>query len=365
MNWVSIGAILLVSFIAFGVVFLMMKTRGMSPKAFVEFIKKNKEYTAVKIVRNDETVVSYQEEKMLPLASTAKMIIAVAYAKQAAAGEIDPNEKISLSTLNSFFIRKTDGGAHEAWLSEINNQDPVTLAQVAEGMMHYSSNANTDYLLHRLGLERVNEVPAEIGIADHEDIYPFVPALAIPYILMEEQNITLTGAIAKVRDMPLEEYREKAVEIMNQWLEKPLPKDKKLMLVKSLIMDVQKIWSDRLPRSNAKSYADFMKKLNDKTFFSQEVHEHLDPLLEPLMSSPENQTWLKHAGKKGGSTAMVLTFSMYATDLEGNRTEAAFFTDQLMLLDQVRLSKSLNEFQKAILKDENFRRYCQDAFRQD
>jgi D-alanyl-D-alanine carboxypeptidase len=41
---------------------------------------------------------------MMPLASTVKIIIAIEYAEQAAQGQINPDEKISLSELNCHII---------------------------------------------------------------------------------------------------------------------------------------------------------------------------------------------------------------------------------------------------------------------
>ncbi|MBM7578732.1 serine hydrolase [Jeotgalibacillus terrae] len=363
MNWILIGSLLIALLIGGGAAFFAYKTRKIKPHGFIELIRQHPDSTALKVERNGEVLAAHQEDLMLPLASTAKLVIAVEYAKQAAAGTLDPQEKVSLSELEPFYFKRTDGGAHAAWLKEINHQDPVTLAQVAEGMMNYSSNANTDYLIHRLGLDRINESLEEIGLMDHEPIFPFVSALAVPYTLMTEQNLTHEGANAEVRELSKEEYRNMTVMIMNRWLKLPLTDAEKQQVLKTLNAPAQRNWSDHLTRSNAKTYTAFMEKLNSKTFFSTGVHSHLDPLLEPLMESPHNQEWLKHAGQKGGSTPHVLTFSLYATDLEGNRTEISFFADNLVLLDQMRLSKSMNDFQKAILRDESFRRDLTESLR--
>ncbi|MCJ7842041.1 hypothetical protein MUB24_14245 [Lederbergia sp. NSJ-179] len=73
------------------------------------------------------------------------------------------------------------------------------------------------------------------------------------------------------------------------------------------------------------------------------------------MTKPSNQEWLAHAGQKGGSTAFVLTMSMYATDKEGNQTELAFFANDLSTIEQAKLSKNINAFQLKFLTDEKFR----------
>eukprot|EP01034_Spumella_vulgaris_P007163 gene7163-9124_t len=73
----------------------------------------------------------------MPLASTVKIILAIEYARQAAAGEIDADEVVPIAELEKFHVDNTDGGAHESWLAS------------------FSSNANAEWLLDKLGSEKV------------------------------------------------------------------------------------------------------------------------------------------------------------------------------------------------------------------
>ncbi|RWR08963.1 hypothetical protein [Siminovitchia fortis] len=57
----------------------------------------------------------------------------------------------------------------------------------------------------------------------------------------------------------------------------------------------------------------------------------------------------------GGSTAFVLTNAMYAEDKKGNRTEFAFFANDLGMIEQMQLTRKLNSFQLKILTDPSFR----------
>lgn len=38
-------------------------------------------------------------------------------------------------------------------------------------MITYSSNANTDYLINKLGIDSINARAAALGISQHEDVY--------------------------------------------------------------------------------------------------------------------------------------------------------------------------------------------------
>jgi D-alanyl-D-alanine carboxypeptidase len=130
-------------------------------------------------------------------------------------------------------------------------------------------------------------------------------------------------------------------------------------------MDIQKIWSDRLPRATTEGYVSIMNKLNSKMYFNDTVHKYLDPLMEQIMKNPSNQEWLVHAGQKGGSTAFVLTIAMYATDKDGNKTELAFFANDLTLIEQAKLSRNMNGFQLKFLKDAEFRAFVKKELSND
>lgn len=124
-------------------------------------------------------------------------------------------------------------------------------------------------------------------------------------------------------------------------------------------MDVQRIWSNRLPRSTSEDYVYIMEKLNNKTYFDEDTYKYLDPVMEQLMENPNNREWLVHAGQKGGSTAFIITTAMYATDKDGNQTELAFFANDLTSLEQTKLSRNLNGFKLKFLKDAEFRTLIQ------
>lgn len=157
----------------------------------MQFIKEHKEdeNISVAIHYNQQHWVELNTKEQLPLASTVKIIVAIAYAQQAADGRINPQEQVDLKELEAFYIPKTDGGAHKAWLAQLNLQgaDSVPLSEVANGMIAYSSNANTEYLMHVLDFQIINDVLTQLNVEDHEPLYPIVSALYIPIHLMEEK----------------------------------------------------------------------------------------------------------------------------------------------------------------------------------
>ncbi|WP_046174111.1 serine hydrolase [Domibacillus indicus] len=343
--------------------------RQASPDAVLQFIEENAAdgRAALSVRWNGERLADVNETLRMPLASTVKIMAAVEYARQAADGQIDPNQKVPLETLQSFYVPRTDGGAHTMWLRSLQpafTGNSVPLSEVAKGMITYSSNANTDYLLHLLGLENVNRIPALFGLEHHEPIYPLVSTLFVPVKLMKEQKLGKKETMQAVKQMELAEYRQRSIAIHEKWLEDPPTRREQKQLYRLMNVPNQKIWSDRLTRSTTSEYASVMEKLNSRTFLPGQVHAFLDPVMEGIMKDPANQEWLLHAGRKGGSTAFVLTEAMYAAKKNGGLLELAFFTDGLTLLEHAKLSGSLNAFELSLLRDEAFRRKTKEVCQQ-
>jgi D-alanyl-D-alanine carboxypeptidase len=329
-----------------------------NPEYIIELVKaKQMEGEAALAIRyNNKEWVNINAKQILPLASTVKIILAIEYAQQAAKGKIDPEQPVSLKTLNDFYIPHTDGGAHEAWLSQLEEEDgKVPLSEVAKGMVAFSSNANTHYLMNLLGESNINQVLAALNLKNHDPIYPITSAMAIPLYLKEKHSFSKDELLEALKEMEMREYRRLATDIGESWLTHPMSGQEKKDLLKLMDMDVQRIWSDRLPGASAEDYLSIMEKLNSKTYFSASVHQFLDPVMEGLMENPQNQEWLEHAGQKGGSTAFVLTNAMYAKDKKGGQTEFVLLADNLSLMEQRKLSRNLNGFQLKFLRDEEFR----------
>lgn len=98
-----------------------------------------------------------------------KMVVLAAFADMVVNGELDPNETISVANWERYYLPNSDGGAHMLGLQSVSLQADelgfavdqtatVTLDELATMMMHYSGNASTDYLIERVGLERITAV---------------------------------------------------------------------------------------------------------------------------------------------------------------------------------------------------------------
>ncbi|MBD2861062.1 serine hydrolase [Paenibacillus oceani] len=327
-----------------------------------KFVTNNPEKAAITLRRDGQTIAQSNSDRVMPLASAVKTMIAIEYAKQAAAGTIHPEERVPLSVLDRYYLPNLDGGAHPAWLAYIEESskaegDAVTLEEVAKGMIRYSSNANTDYLQDKLGLERIHGTIAELGLRHHEPLFPLNGALLIPYELMKGYSgLDGNEAKAKAKEelfaMSADVFRAMAVQTSGKLKADADGSYKREANLRSWYdPEFDRFYSDRLTGSTTQEYASVMAKLNGRDHFTAEVHRYLDPVMEGLMENPANRELFRHAGRKGGSTAYVLTDAIYATAKDGTRIELALFFNGLNAVEMMKLSASLNAFELKLLTE--------------
>lgn len=342
---VVVGLVVLIG--AFGVYYFLPNEGKV-----LNFIKENPEKSAILLFRNDTILASQNIDKVMPLASTVKIIIAIEYAEQSAAELLNPDELVLLSDLDKFYVPNTDGGAHSSWLKSLKEKiedEKVSIREIAKGMIKFSSNANTEWLLNRLDIQKVNARIDSLGLKNHTRIYNIVSALFVGKELFP--GVKGKELEAKLKELSMNDYIEATNRIHQKLLSDTLYKKG----IGDFDMNIQRIWSDRLPSATVNDYVSVMKKINNRNYFDEKVQHYLDEVMEYLLENPANREWLEHSGMKGGSTAFVLTKSLYATDKKGNKTELAYFLNDLSIIEMTRLQMSMNEFELKILTNKEFR----------
>ncbi|GHB53899.1 serine hydrolase [Persicitalea jodogahamensis] len=308
------------------------------------FIAKNKQKSALYWVRNDSLMAEQNPSRKMPLASTVKIIIAIEFAEQVSSGKIDPAEQVPLSELSRFYIDGTDGGAHPAWLKQMKEKNLVaagtaSLLEIAKGMIRHSSNANTEYLMWRLGLAPINANLIDLGLTKHDSLYPFVSAL---YVCSEENS-------AKgLKLMGMDLYKKKSMHYFEVLKMDTTIKER--FNRAHVSAPVQRVWSDRLPGSTVREYDGILQKIQSRTYFDPTTQKTLEEIMEwPMEAFDTNRKKYLHLGAKGGSTAFVLTYALYATDQKGDRTRLTFFFDDLTTVESTFLQAMLGDFQQKVL----------------
>lgn len=352
-----VAGVIIVAVIAFFVIMNYYLSKE-DPDYVLQYIKEHKEdeTCSLFIKRNGEVVTSINENVKLPLASMAKIVIAVEFAKQVSEGKISRDEQISLQELEKYYVKNTDGGAHPDWLEDAEarklvKNGQIALEEVAKGMIHYSSNANTTYLLEKLGIERVNESIKELELTSHDKFTSYTAALYMRGYVEKELHVPENQSLKTLRNMSKDEYNKHVLQIQ-EWM-KDEEEWKKRDIPLKVDMEFQRIWSDRLVGANAKDYMSIMEKINSKKYFPKSMQEEIENIFKGTVKNSK----FEYAGQKGGSTAFVLTKSLYTTDKKGNKVEAVIMFNDIE--DQVsyqKLRNNIDYFIQDAIVDEEFRK---------
>ncbi|MBS1495768.1 MAG: serine hydrolase [Bacteroidetes bacterium] len=323
--------------------------------SLLNFIAGNKDRSSIYVLQNDTVLAHVNENTLMPLASTVKIMVAIEFAKQAAAGVVNENARVALNELDKYYLPNTDGGAHPNWLmyekaqGHIQN-DSITLLEVAKGMIMFSSNANAEYLMDLLGIDNVKNNILLFGLKQHTAIYPLVASL---FVYQNPRHKSEQSILKGISRLSSEQYCRFIYD-----MHKALKYDtvlKASFRPQDLSLNMQKAWSDRLPAGTTKEYVKIAQILNERKYFDKKTYQILAEVLEKVMENPANQQWLKHAGMKGGSTAWVLTKALYATLQNDTKIEMAYFFNNLTPAENSRLQTWMNDFELQVLSNPAFR----------
>lgn len=353
-----ITAAILIFVVIFIVFFLIAKrqNRMKTEKDVLAFLLDNPDKASLYMIKNGVEKISYNSEAKMPLASTVKLIIAIEFARQLATKKLDKNELVTLEELNKFYIPGSDGNAHKNWLQWLQSarkeiEGKTTLFEVVRGMLTHSSNANTEFLIEKLGLDQINENVTKLSLASHDLIFPFSSAGLMSSYIQERDKIDFKESVNKINKMSYEEYMEASIEIhsiLNS--DKGSSSIQKWNTKQIYARKLQVLESRKLPRSTTKEYAHIMKLIHKEELVPSAINSYLKPLVERQVDHSK----LKEFGNKGGSTISVLTEAFYCTDREGNDIQLALFIQEESGIDYIWLKHKLDLFFYKLLTDEAF-----------
>ena len=323
--------------------------------SFFNFINANRPRASVYFTVNDTVISHLNENKLMPLASTVKIIVACEFANQVAHEMINENSYVALSDLDKYYIPDTDGGAHPAWLEYEKNynnirNDSVRLIDVARGMIMFSSNANAEYLMDLLGFDNVKDNISLFKIKQHTAIFPLVGSLFLYQVPKKSTEDKVLKAISKYSD---KQYSYEAYDLHMQLKEDS--SFKATFKPQDLTMKMQQLWSSRLPASTTKEYVQLAQALNNREVLDEEAFFTIGETLEYPMENKAFRAVFKHYGAKGGSTAFVLTHVIYLTMKDGTRMEMAIFFNDLSPEEEKKLEGWLDPFEAQLIFDKSFR----------
>lgn len=329
-----------------------------NPNYVTKHMLKHPETTSLYVAIDGEPVISHESDVVRPLASVVKIIVALEYAYQVTDGTIDENTEVPMEDLDQYYVKNTDGNAHPDWKEEegLKDETTVSLKEIARGMITYSSNANTEYLIDLLGAENINHRMEIENIEPHDDISPIVSALLV--VADEKRTSSDKDWLDHLAKMDAADFSARAFKIHEQIKAGTYDTSEG----GKLSLKEQRVWSDHLTGSTAEVYGDLLHRIVTKDF-DDEVNIIMHELLRyGLESNPKNKEYYEAIGVKGGSTAFIINQAMFIEMLDGTQYEFVILTDDLSIIQMLKMSNNSMAFIVEFANDETFRKDAIEQF---
>lgn len=304
---------------------------------FLNFLKNNPEKYSIYSSINDNVFQKHNTEKQFYLASTKKIILLIELSNQIDEKLINEDLNVSTKELDKLYLKGLDGGAHENWKkslieSNINIKDSISLNNVVNGMIEFSSNACTDYILNLLTIEKVNKCTLQFGVNKPNDFLYF-------------SSLILTDS-TKLKDNNYSELKIENEKIYN-----------KLILNKfnteniQLSLRFQEILLKRTEKASTSDYYNILSQIYTNEHKYKFVKDHLNWILK----KKDNKKYFTYYGGKGGSLLGVYTYSCFAINKENEKININFFINEMDYLDWFLYQDSFLKFVKNYCKSKTER----------
>lgn len=312
----------------------------------IKLLKKNQN-SSITIIEDNEIFLMKNENDKLNIASLSKWFIALEFANQVEKGILNPEKTVMISDLDKFNFENINDEGYESWIKSINvpnnnKNSKVTLEDIVQGMMNYSANANTEYLIQLLGTDNINSnITENLEMTDQEDVFYFVSSLLIPEYLVNKEGIQRDEVLSKMKQMSVDDYNDLSQKIFNLLL-----KEKDALNYETDLhnRETNLIWENRLSKGTSLELA----LLLDQIFYKQ---INGSPYLVELLNQSKNED--SKLLYKSGDTKHTSSYSMVYDSNDKKIITIVIFND-LNWLEKIIVDVNLIPFIQKIIDDENY-----------
>lgn len=274
----------------------------------------------------------FNDDLPMPLASTAKIAILAAYAREVAEGRIDPEHQIQMGEWDQYYLPGTDGGAHASALKDVQvamdedgfATDPfmlVPIRRVVFAMMRHSDNAAADLLLRRIGHDAVAETMREAGVELELNMPSFL-GLILFWQNHERPELNDDGVRTLLDLDPemriLEMRRLQNRYMTDDWRRAEVNWRRSHTPTPESVLHQAMFADETGPVASARAVARLLALAASDQFLSPKASEVMRTHLEWPMGVPGTRRSFTRMGAKGGALAGVITDSSYLIMRQGD-----------------------------------------------
>ncbi|CDR29229.1 serine hydrolase [Staphylococcus schweitzeri] len=304
------------------------------PDYVMNFINENPHKSAMIVKDKGEIIYSHNSDKKMRVASLFKLGVAIEFLHQKNNKKLNSNKKIKISEIDEYNIFPKTNPHYLMWKKKVKNKY-VNLNEVVKGMLTYSLNPNTDYLIDILGERNVNKTLRILTAEKHEKITKISSTIAIFPYLLQNENFTdsqIENYVKYSDRKQIENLIKKAEEFVsnnknNKKVTDYFPSEKE-----------QELWSEVLPMSTAEKYLDLLEVA------SKELGVEYRQLVDILSNSKVENTI-----EKSGKTINIENKLIYIKNKKHNK-KIIIMTNNLNTLEKLKIEKNLDEFIKKVVE---------------
>lgn len=317
--------------------FFISNAQSACTDSLLQFVLQHKAHAAVYITKNDSVIAALHPDVLMPLGSTAHLLTAIEFAKQAGNAVISEEQYVPIKETDKYYIEGTDNNAHNQWKAAAHGlikNDSIQLYQIAKGMLQHHSAANAEYLLDLLGLDNVKTNITLFNLKRHTAVFPLPASL---FLYQNPNRAKESKIIKSIQSLTEEGYCKSIYQIHNALKYDTVLKHK--FLPAAFTPSMQQLWTERLTASTAREYVHVVRILNTRKFLNANSYGILAEIAEDDMSNASIKKKYAHLAAVNGNNPGIYTEVFYATLLNGDRIEAAFFFNQLSEKENERLQR--------------------------
>jgi len=307
------------------------------------FLKNNPKRSSIYFTYNDSVLVNLSADQQFPVASLSKTYIALYFAQEASKGNINPEEQVPLSALEKYNMLDTN---FKNWKNALpKNTESVALKIVARGMIEFSANANTDYLIDLLGLDNINRFIQELEVAPHQPIYPFTASAVFSH---NPDQLPKNQFLQQIDSLSYKDYTTGVIDLHKKLQRDTAFREKILNNSTKKIMDdvdYDLVWSRNFSKSTTEAYGNLISSINSDNF-QGETQKWIAFLFEDWLmeQNPDIASFYKRMAYKGAGTLSMINVWLYNTDKNGNRSAIVCFFNELNQEEFKQIERLFSDF---------------------
>jgi D-alanyl-D-alanine carboxypeptidase len=339
----------------FFVLFFAVTTYAQSvADSMASFFKQNPKTTSIYVIQNEVNVVGWNENETLPIAAMSDLLVAIEFAKQSAYKIIDTAERVPLKAIVKYYFENTNQQEYETWLAAMLTQNKVkdntvSLMDVAQGMLQYGAQPNTEYLMDKIGFDNIKSSIHSYNLNHHTPIMAPVGALALYQNRVNTSPKKMLKAIDNLSD---EEYCKSAflmhLAIKNDsTFKNKLPKQ-------FLDAKVLTMWSDKLPQASTKNYGQLLQTIVKEKMLDAIFYKMLRKVLEWPMQYSTVTALFDRFSMKGSATINTFSQAQYGKTKDGKEIVLVYTCAALKPAEIQQLTRWHQQFELQVFTNTDF-----------